>query len=178
MKDSTAGLHNVILKFLLNYKKKEQRSLTFYLRKSNKKDRQKVGYLFHGNDKYISIPFYKQSGGTNRTQSIGFNFWLKSKDEPHLEIVHNASTSPTHRSLYEGIIEDLKKKKWREVKRLKTKTQFLYPKQMWSTNLTMFLEEHKPIIDRRIKIHGMANDFFVEESNLLSELEEIGIGIN
>ena len=175
MNNSTASYHKAILNFLLDYKKIKQSKLTFYLRKSDKKQRQKAMYFFHGNDDYISVPFYKPSGGFNNTQTIGFNFWMKSTDEPILEIVHNDSVDLRHLSFYTELINELKKiKGWRKVNSQKNKTQFFYPKQMWKRNLTIFLEQHKPLIDRWIRIHQLGGDFFVKEEELKIELENFG----
>ena len=167
MNKSTATYHKAILNFLIDYKKTNQSSLTFYLRKSNKPNREKTEYFFHGNDEYISIPFYKQSGGFNHTQSIGFNFWMKSTDEPLLEIVHNASVDPNHLPLYREIVIALQKiKGWRKVSSTANRTRFYYQKQRWTKNLTLFLKDHKPVIDRLIKVRQLGNDFFVKNVDL------------
>src|SRR5690606_21062636 len=63
------AIHNRILKFLSDYKKRNP-GLLFSLRKSDLGRRLSSGYWFHGNDEYIALSFWTGMDWQSRTPNI------------------------------------------------------------------------------------------------------------
>lgn len=65
------AIHEKILKFLLEWKKKNP-DFTFSLRKSDLSKRLSSGYWFYGNDEYIAISFWTGMDWQSRVPNISF----------------------------------------------------------------------------------------------------------
>lgn len=73
--DKMIKIHQEVLRFLLDWKEKEEAKgeiFNFTLRKSNREDKLKDGYWFYGNESYLAVSFWTGMDWKNRTPNIYF----------------------------------------------------------------------------------------------------------
>lgn len=177
MNNKIANLYDVILNFLLNYKKEKASKLTFSLRKRNNKSRLSMGYWFQGADHYIFLPFYKKGDSNNKTKTIGFVVGIDGKGNPgsnHLELAYPAEKEEKFLNFYEELIAVFEQKLDITFKALSDKKyQYYFPSVDTLKNIEFFLEHQKPLIDHLIRKHELEEDFFIKEENFQKTLKRV-----
>jgi 5-methylcytosine-specific restriction enzyme B len=169
-------LNEEILQILLEYRAVHPHFM-FSTRVSNRNNRLHEGLWFQGTSNYVFVGFYKLGDGRNKTKTIGFVLNLKNQviEKNYIEIVFPIDEDPAYVDLHRAIKDELIKLEYLEASEIEPDRKFFiyFPDNQWEKNLATFLDEIKPIIDKKIIESGLEDDFFLTESKFERNIARI-----
>ncbi len=168
-------LSDQLLEFLVNYKETSDKSFTFWLRQrdsARSRDiRLRNGMWFQGSN-YIYIGFYMPTDPNNKTKTIGFVTTFDDDGnvyECFMTVAYQGIRNKQHIALYKDVCSFFDENyDQQSVDKL-----YIYYGTDPLKNLKAFLKHDKLEIDRMIREHQLADDFFIPETYFQSTYQNI-----